>query len=263
MIALRNFGWLPLAGVTAAAALGTTYVQHVAPPPIRHAHHHPHHHAGHARADQPSPGCRHLPDTVAQLSTDLEVGELIAWAGAFTCQGIVYDPRIVNAGKRITVLAPQPMTAEQGVELFHAALATLGLAAVPDGNVIRIVEAAAIVPAAPAPQICVATTIADAAGTTLSAPVMLAVDGDKAKMQVVDPDRTLALAVTPHAHDGHIALDVSYDERSRGAGGTWTTHTLSTHAIAVDRQPVTLGLPDRHIVITPSQMGVGGNPCSR
>jgi hypothetical protein len=269
MIALRNFGWLPLAGVTAAAALGAVYLHHRSERRSERRFEHRRHQHGESRAaafaalgDQPVSGCTHAPDTFT-LSGDLDVGDLINWVGRFTCQSIVFDPRIVATGKKLYVLAPQPMAPAQAVETFHAALATVGLAAVPDGNVIRIVEAAAVAPEPSIPAICVATKIDDAAGQTLSAPVVVAQNGDQANVRIADPDRTLSLAITPHVYGGQIGLDVSYDERSRGAGGAWTTHTLSTHAVAVDRQPVALSLPDRHLVITPARMDVGPNRCSR
>jgi general secretion pathway protein D len=73
---------------------------------------------------------------------ETELKDLIAWAMGFTCKNFLLDPRIVSTGKKVTVIAPNKMSAQEAYNLFLASLSTMGLTVVPKGNVLRIVESA-------------------------------------------------------------------------------------------------------------------------
>ena len=60
----------------------------------------------------------------------------------FTCKNFILDPRIVSTGKKVTVIAPNKMSAQEAYDVFLVALSTMGLTVVPKGNMMRIVESA-------------------------------------------------------------------------------------------------------------------------
>ncbi len=72
---------------------------------------------------------------------ETELKDLITWVMGFTCRNFLMDPRIVSTGKKVTVIAPLPMSQTEAYNLFLAALSTMGLTVVPKGNVMRIVDA--------------------------------------------------------------------------------------------------------------------------
>lgn len=71
---------------------------------------------------------------------ETELKDLIAWAMGFTCKNFILDPRIVSTGKKVTVMAPNKMSAAEAYNVFLVALSTMGLTVVPKGNLLRIVE---------------------------------------------------------------------------------------------------------------------------
>ena len=73
---------------------------------------------------------------------ETELKDLIAWAMGFTCKNFILDPRIVSTGKKVTVMAPNKMSAAEAYNVFLVALSTMGLTVVPKGNMLRIVESA-------------------------------------------------------------------------------------------------------------------------
>jgi len=73
---------------------------------------------------------------------ETELKDLITWVMGFTCKNFMLDPRIVSTGKKVTVIAPNKMSAQEAYNVFLAALSTMGLTVVPKGNVMRIVESA-------------------------------------------------------------------------------------------------------------------------
>ena len=54
----------------------------------------------------------------------------------FTCKNFMLDPRIVSTGKKVTVIAPNKMSAHEAYNVFLAALSTMGLTVVPKGNML-------------------------------------------------------------------------------------------------------------------------------
>src|SRR4051812_13874565 len=73
---------------------------------------------------------------------ETELKDLIAWVMGFTCKNFILDPRIVQTGKKVTVIAPLKMSQQEAYRVFLVALSTMGLTIVPKGNVLRIVESA-------------------------------------------------------------------------------------------------------------------------
>ena len=73
---------------------------------------------------------------------ETELKDLITWVMGFTCKNFMLDPRIVSTGKKVTVIAPNKMSAHEAYRVFLVALSTMGLTVVPKGNVLRIVESA-------------------------------------------------------------------------------------------------------------------------
>ncbi len=73
---------------------------------------------------------------------ETELKDLITWVMGFTCKNFILDPRIVSTGKKVTVIAPNKMSAQEAYNVFLVALSTMGLTVVPKGNMMRIVESA-------------------------------------------------------------------------------------------------------------------------
>jgi len=71
---------------------------------------------------------------------ETELKDLITWVMGFTCKNYILDPRIVSTGKKVTIIAPNKMTANEAYDTFLVALSTMGLTVVPKGNLYRIVE---------------------------------------------------------------------------------------------------------------------------
>jgi hypothetical protein len=65
------------------------------------------------------------------LKPDTEVADVIAWHAATTCSGVLMSNSVPLAGKKVSILAPQPITMAELRRLFHAALDSVGLAAEP------------------------------------------------------------------------------------------------------------------------------------
>ncbi len=75
---------------------------------------------------------------------EIELKELVTWVMGFTCKNFVYEPRIVATGRKVNLIIPGKMTAPEAYRAFLVALSTMGLAVVPKGNLVRIVEMATI-----------------------------------------------------------------------------------------------------------------------
>jgi hypothetical protein len=75
------------------------------------------------------------------LKPDSEVADVIAWYAAVTCTTVLVTSNVPLAGKKVTILAPTPITLAEMRRLFDAALDSVGLVAEPDGKFLRIIEA--------------------------------------------------------------------------------------------------------------------------
>ncbi|MBA3542756.1 MAG: hypothetical protein H0T79_24275, partial [Deltaproteobacteria bacterium] len=73
---------------------------------------------------------------------ETELKDLLAWVMGFTCKNFIADPRIVSTGKKVTIIAPNKLSAADAYETFLIALSTMGLTLIPKGPVYRIVESA-------------------------------------------------------------------------------------------------------------------------
>ncbi|MFN0245657.1 MAG: type II secretion system secretin GspD [Kofleriaceae bacterium] len=71
---------------------------------------------------------------------ETEVKDLVTWVMGFTCKNFIYAPHIVAQGRKLTIVAPTKMTAQEAYRLFLASLATLNLTVVPQGNIMKIIE---------------------------------------------------------------------------------------------------------------------------
>lgn len=80
-------------------------------------------------------------DVVVTLKPETELKDLVTWVMGFTCKEFVFDPRIVAAGKKVNVIAPNKLTATEAYQMFLVALATVNLTVVPKGRVLRIIDA--------------------------------------------------------------------------------------------------------------------------
>ncbi|HEY0990181.1 MAG TPA: hypothetical protein VGD80_24180, partial [Kofleriaceae bacterium] len=97
-----------------------------------------------AAADEALYSCgTHKGPIAVTLKPETEVKELVTWVMGFTCRNFILDPRIVSTGKKVTVIAPNRMTASEAYQMFLVALSTVGLTVVQKGTAMRIVEAAA------------------------------------------------------------------------------------------------------------------------
>ena len=75
------------------------------------------------------------------LKPETELKDLLSWAMGFTCKNFIYESSILQRSKKLTIIAPNKMSAQQAYRLFLVSLSTMGLAVVPKGNVLRVVEA--------------------------------------------------------------------------------------------------------------------------
>src|ERR1043165_5961000 len=80
-------------------------------------------------------------DVVVTLKPETELKDLVTWVMGFTCKEFVYDGRIVAAGKKVNIIAPNKLTATEAYQMFLVALSTVNLTVVPIGRVMRIVDA--------------------------------------------------------------------------------------------------------------------------
>src|SRR4051812_20910708 len=96
-----------------------------------------------AGEDEALYSCKKRTGAVAvTFKPETELKDLITWVMGFTCKNFILDPRIVSTGKKVTVIAPNKMSATEAYRVFLVALSTMGLTVVPKGNLMRIVESA-------------------------------------------------------------------------------------------------------------------------
>jgi len=92
--------------------------------------------------DEPPFHCKDHPGpVVVTFKADTEVKDLLAWVMGFTCKNVLLDPRVVATGRKVSILAPKPMTAGEAYRLFLAALSTINLTVVTRGDTLRVVDA--------------------------------------------------------------------------------------------------------------------------
>ena len=91
--------------------------------------------------DAPVFSCnRHVGEVVVTFRPETAVKDLVTWTMGFTCKQFLYETRFVE-NRKLTVMAPEKMSPDEAYQLFLASLSTVGLAVVPYGHALRIVEA--------------------------------------------------------------------------------------------------------------------------
>jgi len=96
-----------------------------------------------AAGDEPPFRCKPHPGgkVVVTFKADADVKDLVAWVMGFTCKNVLVDPRVGATNRRISIVTPSAMSADDAYQVFLAALATISLTVVTRGNTLRIVEA--------------------------------------------------------------------------------------------------------------------------
>ncbi len=97
-----------------------------------------------AGEDEALYSCRTKTGMVAvTFKPETELKDLVTWVMGFTCKNFIFDPRIVSTGRKVTVIAPNRMSATEAYRVFLVGLKTIGLTVVPKGDVVMIVESPA------------------------------------------------------------------------------------------------------------------------
>src|SRR5262245_25362535 len=81
------------------------------------------------------------------LKQETDTTELVAWASALSCKKILLPKTLQD--RKITLYAPDTMTADQGWPLFLAALNSVGLTVLPSGDALVVSETLRAKEAAP------------------------------------------------------------------------------------------------------------------
>ena len=71
---------------------------------------------------------------------DIELKDLLTWAMGFTCKNFIYEQGVLSRSKKLTIIAPNKMSAQDAYRLFLVGLSTMGLTVVPKGNVLKVIE---------------------------------------------------------------------------------------------------------------------------
>jgi hypothetical protein len=74
------------------------------------------------------------------LKPDTNVDDLVVWISSITCRQFVWSEAVAARNKKVTIVAPLPMTTRQAFGLFLNALDSIGLTVEPSGSFWRIVE---------------------------------------------------------------------------------------------------------------------------
>ncbi len=77
-----------------------------------------------------------------KMKEEVELRELVAWAMGFSCKRFVYASGLAQRSAKLTMITPGKLDAREAWGVFEVGLETMGLAAVPKGSVLEIVESA-------------------------------------------------------------------------------------------------------------------------
>ena len=77
-----------------------------------------------------------------QLKDEIALPELVTWAMGFSCKRFVYTSGLASRSAKLTMITPGKLDAGEAWAVFEVGLEAMGLAAVPKGGVLEIVEAA-------------------------------------------------------------------------------------------------------------------------
>jgi type II secretory pathway component GspD/PulD (secretin) len=88
--------------------------------------------------------CRKLPPgkrlVKLTLKPETDIGDLISWISSVTCAQFVVPGSIDVRSKKVTIIAPTPITAAEAYQLFLDALDSVDLTVVRTGRFLRVVE---------------------------------------------------------------------------------------------------------------------------
>jgi general secretion pathway protein D len=99
------------------------------------------------------------------LKPEADLGDLIAWISSVTCKQFLLPGGIPANSKKVTIIAPQPISRADAYQLFLSALDSVDLTVEPTGRFLRIIETLhaktsslpfygdAVAPAAPEPNV--------------------------------------------------------------------------------------------------------------
>lgn len=76
------------------------------------------------------------------LKPDTEVADLLAWYSTLTCTPLMVSSGVTIAGKKVTIIAPTPVTVAEIDSLFRGALDSVGLTLERDGKFLYVIDAA-------------------------------------------------------------------------------------------------------------------------
>jgi hypothetical protein len=97
-----------------------------------------------ALVDKDFNACRKPPDrhrlVKLTLKPDTTVDDLVIWISSITCRQFVWSEAVAAHNKKVTIVAPVPMTTRQAFGLFLNALDSIGLTVEPSGTFWRIIE---------------------------------------------------------------------------------------------------------------------------
>jgi type II secretory pathway component GspD/PulD (secretin) len=88
--------------------------------------------------------CRKLPSgrrlVRITLKPDAELGDVLAWISSITCKQFLLPGTIPANSKKVTIIAPRPVTIDEAYQLFLGALNAVDLTVEPTGHFLRIIE---------------------------------------------------------------------------------------------------------------------------
>ncbi|MBZ0236295.1 MAG: hypothetical protein K8M05_28465, partial [Deltaproteobacteria bacterium] len=76
------------------------------------------------------------------LKDEVALRDLVAWAMGFSCKRFVYASSLAQRSAKLTMITPGTLDAGEAWAVFEVGLEAMGLAAVPKGSVLEIVESA-------------------------------------------------------------------------------------------------------------------------
>jgi hypothetical protein len=88
-------------------------------------------------------GCRRLSSSrplKLNLRPDTDIADLVSWISSITCRQFLLPATIVANPRKVTVYAPQVITADGAYRFFLSALDSVGLTVQESGRFLRIIE---------------------------------------------------------------------------------------------------------------------------
>lgn len=76
------------------------------------------------------------------MKEEVALKDLIAWAMGFSCKKFIYASSLAQRSAKLTMITPGTLDASEAWAMFEVGLEAMGLAAVPKGGVLEIVESA-------------------------------------------------------------------------------------------------------------------------